>query len=83
MTAVFEMSLSSETLTVEEVQQITGCSRRGDQVAWLQAAGWTYVTNRAGEPIVGRLYARLRLAGITPSALVATGGWAPDFSSLR
>lgn len=83
MTAVFEMSLPSETLTCEEIQQITGCSRRGDQVAWLQAAGWTYVTNRAGEPIVGRLYARLRLAGITPSALMATGGWSPDFSTLR
>jgi hypothetical protein len=83
MTAVFEMSLPSETLTAEEIQQITGCGRRGDQVAWLRAAGWTYVTNRAGEPVVGRLYARLRLAGITPSALMATGGWAPDFSSLR
>lgn len=83
MTAVFEMSLPSETLTVEEIQQITGCGRRADQVAWLQAAGWTYVTNRAGEPIVGRLYTRLRLAGITPSALMATGGWAPDFSTLR
>ena len=83
MTAVFEMPLASETLTGEEVQQITGCGRRGDQVAWLQAAGWAYVTNRAGEPVVGRLYARLRLAGITPSALMATGGWAPDFSTLR
>ena len=83
MTAVFEMSLPSETLTGEEIQQITGCGRRGDQIAWLQAAGWTYVTNRAGEPVVGRLYARLRLAGITPSALMATGGWAPDFSTLR
>ena len=83
MTAVFEMPMPSETLSVEEIQQITGCGRRGDQVAWLKAAGWTHVVNRAGEPIVGRLYARLRLAGISPSALMSTGGWAPDFSSLR
>jgi hypothetical protein len=83
VTALFEMPMATETLNADELVAITGCGRRGDQVAWLQAAGWTYVTNRAGEPIVGRLYARLRLSGITPSALMATGGWAPDFSSLR
>lgn len=83
MTALFEMPLSTETLTSDELQAITGCTRRGDQVAWLQAAGWTYVINRAGEAVVGRLYARLRLAGITPSVLMATRGWAPDFSTLR
>jgi Domain of unknown function (DUF4224) len=83
MSALFELPLSSETLTQDEVAEITGCSRRGDQVAWLCAAGWTYVTNRAGDPIVGRLYARLRLAGITPNSLVMHGGWTPDFSTLR
>ena len=83
MSALFEMPLSSETLTAEELQQITGCARRADQVAWLQTEGWMYVRNRAGEPIVGRLYARMRLSGITPNALVASGGWAPDFSTLR
>lgn len=52
MSALFEMPLSSETLTQDEVMAITGCSRRGDQVAWLEAAGWTHVRNKAGEPIV-------------------------------
>lgn len=83
MSALFELPLSSETLSQDEVVAITGCSRRGDQIAWLAAAGWTHVTNRAGEPVVGRLYARLRLSGITPSALVQNGGWTPDFSALR
>ena len=83
MTAMFEMPLSSETLSTDELQQITGCARRADQVAWRQTEGWTHVRNRAGEPVVGRLYARMRLAGITPSAMVASGGWAPDFSNLR
>lgn len=83
MSALFEMPMASETLASEELLAITGCSRRGDQIAWLQSAGWTYVTNRAGEPIVGRLYARMRLAGITPNAVVASGGWAPDFSAVR
>jgi len=83
MSALFEMPMSSETLSQEELLAITGCSRRNDQIAWLNGAGWIHVTNRAGEPIVGRLYARMRLAGITPNALVASGGWAPDFSTVR
>lgn len=83
MSALFELPLASEALTQEEVVEITGCSRRSDQIAWLEAAGWTHVRNKAGEPIVGRLYVRLRLAGITPGALVSVGGWVPDFTSLR
>jgi hypothetical protein len=83
MSALFELPLSSETLTPDEVAAITGCTRRGDQIAWLEAAGWTHVRNKAGEPVIGRLYVRLRLAGISPAALVSTGGWAPDFSNLR
>lgn len=83
MSALFEMPMSSEMLAADEIVAITGCSRRNDQIAWLQAAGWTFVTNRSGEPVIGRLYARLRLAGITPSVLVSSGGWTPDFSSVR
>lgn len=83
MSALFELPLVSEALTAAEVTEITGCSRRSDQIAWLEAAGWTHVRNKAGEPIIGRLYVRLRLAGISPSALVSTGGWAPDFTGLR
>ena len=77
------MPMSSETLLPEELQQITGGGRRADQIAWLEAHGWTFVKTRGGDPVVGRLYARLRLAGITPAALAATGGWVPDFSALR
>lgn len=83
MTPLFQLTIDTETLTQEELVSITGCGRRADQVSWLEAQGWTYVKTRAGEPVVGRLYARLRLAGISPSALVAPGGWTPDFSSLR
>jgi len=83
MTAFFEMPLSSETLSTEELAQITGCARRANQVAWLQAEGWTFVRNKAGEPIVGRLYARLRLAGISTSAITGPSGWSPDFSKIR
>ena len=83
MTAIFEMHLSSETLTQEEVVLITGCSRRADQIAWLQKEGWTFVKNKGGEPIVGRLYARLKLSGISPTTLTSSGGWAPDLNKVR
>lgn len=82
MTAVFEFPLASETLTADEVQAITGCTRRADQVAWLAREGWAFVRTRSGDPVVGRFYARLRLAGIVPQALAAPTGWVPDFSRL-
>ena len=83
MAAIFEMPIASETLTADELAQITGCARRGDQIEWLTVNGWTYHKNRAGEAIVGRLYARLKMAGITPAALATSGGWVPDFSAIR
>ena len=83
MSAVFEMVLPSEMLGQEEVIQITGCARRNDQIAWLDAQGWTYVKTRAGEPIVGRMYARLKLSGISPQLLGAAEVRAPDMSKIR
>ncbi len=83
MTAIFEMPIAKETLAPEELVEITGCSRKGDQVEWLTCNGWTFHKNKAGEPVVGRLFARLKLAGITPAALATTGGWVPDFTALK
>jgi hypothetical protein len=83
MSAIFEMPINSEMLAPEEITQITGSSRKSDQIVWLSGNGWTYHKNKAGEAIVGRLYARLKLAGINPAALATTGGWVPDFSSIR
>lgn len=81
MTAMFQLTLESETLTTDELQVITGCARKGDQVAWLESEGWTHFRNRGGDPVVGRLYARLRLAGITPAG-GADVGQAPNFGAL-
>lgn len=82
MTAIFEFPMPSEILSSDEVAEITGCARRGDQVEWLAQNGWVFHQNKAKEPIVGRMYARLRMAGITPAAMATTGGWVPDFSKL-
>lgn len=85
MSAMFELPLLSETLSAEEVMEISGCSRKGDQIDWLAQNGWVFIRNRAGEPKVGRLYARLKLAGINPAMLAApeAAGWQPDFSKVR
>lgn len=83
MNAILETALQSEMLTPEEVQTISGCGRRGDQIKWLKQNGWTFVTNRAGDPIIGRLYARLRLTGINPATLKAPAIWTADFSKVR
>lgn len=81
MSAIFELSLLSETLKPDEVAEITGAKTCEGQRSWLDSNRWKYYTTRSGRPIVGRLYARLKLAGIDASAL-ATQGWAPDFSGI-
>ena len=85
MGAIFEMALPSETLSADEVSEISGCSRNGDQIDWLKSNGWHFLKNRAGAPVIGRLYARLKLAGINPSQLATpeVSGAGPDFSKVR
>lgn len=85
MSAIFELPLNSETLSDEEVSEISGCSRKSDQIEWLAKNGWVFFQNRSGTPKIGRLYARLRMAGINPAALAtpAAGGWQFDASLVR
>jgi hypothetical protein len=85
MSAMFELPLPSETLSPDEVGEISGCSRKSDQIDWLKQNGWHYLQNRAGAPIIGRLYARLKLAGINPAALATpeASGWKMDRSTIR
>ena len=75
-------AIQSETLAPDELAEITGCVRYGGQFAWLHKNEWKCHKNRAGAPIVGRWYARMKLAGITPQAANAEA-WAPDFTGMR
>jgi len=77
-----ELPTESETLTTDEVIQIMGCQRRTDQVEWLTCNGWAFHKNKIGDPIVGRLFARLKMAGIRLDA-VAPSAAMPDFSKVR
>lgn len=79
---MFRVTNQSETLTPDELADITGSRTARGQREWLSSNGWPHHQNRAGAPIVGRWYARLKLAGITPQATTAEV-WAPDFSGIR
>ena len=78
---MMDMPIQSETLSQAEIAEITGHGRRAGQIAWLQQNGWKHFTNKAGEPIVGRLYTRIMLAGVNPHNL-APQAWQPDFAAL-
>lgn len=86
MMSMYELPIPSETLDEEEVSKISGCQRKTDQVEWLTKNGWVFFQNRAGMPIIGRLYARLKLSGINPAALAsnnAGSSWGMGMSKVR
>ncbi len=77
------MDIQSETLNEEEVIAITGYQMPTKQIAWLAKNGWQYSLNRARRPIVGRVYARLKLAGVKPTATNAVAEvWTLDLSRV-
>lgn len=74
MTAIFELPLPSETLNPDDASR-----SQAPRHATASAPGSTPTAgsphaNRAGRPIVGRMYARLKLAGID-AATLAPQGW--------
>ena len=78
-----DLRLSSETLTDEELGVITGYLIPSRQIHWLNMNGWKYVLTGARRPIVGRVYARLKLAGVNPSATNAVSEtWTLDLSQV-
>jgi Domain of unknown function (DUF4224) len=81
MHPMLEIPNLSETLSPDELHQITGSSRKREQINWLELNGWVFV-KRAGEPIVGRLYTRLRLSGLHPATL-ADQNSGPNFSMVK
>jgi Domain of unknown function (DUF4224) len=82
MNLISDTPISSETLTQDELQHLTGAARKKDQTTWLEENGWVFVKNRGGDPIVGRLYARMMLAGIRPGES-NMNSQTPNFSSVR
>ena len=85
MTALTRMDLDvqSETLAEDELATITVYQIPSRQIQWLANNGWQYVLTGARRPIVGRVYARLKLAGVKPSTTNAVAEtWTLDLSRV-
>ena len=79
-----DVSISSETLAEEELAVITGYQVPSRQIRWLEMNGWQYVLTGARRPVVGRVYARLKLAGVSPDAKSAVAEtWTFDLSRVN
>jgi hypothetical protein len=77
------MQSMSEILSRSELSEIIGRSHRKAQIDWLNRKGWVFTINGAGEPIVGRMYARFKLAGLTPTVTGIGAEPAFDFDCLN
>lgn len=77
------MEMQSETLAEEELATITGYQMPSRQIQWLIDNHWQFVLTGARRPIVGRVYARLKLAGVKPSANNAVAEtWTLDLANV-
>ena len=77
------MELQSETLTDEELATITGYQIPSKHIQWLTNNHWEFVLTGARRPIVGRVYARMKLAGVQPLAVQTVAeAWALDLSKV-
>lgn len=79
-----DLQIVSETLTEDELAVITGYQSSSKQIQWLDTNDWNYVLTGGRRPIVGRVYARLKLAGVRPSATNAVAeAWTLDLSRVN
>lgn len=77
------MEFQSETLADEELATITGYQIPSKQIQWLTDNRWEFVLTGARRPVVGRVFARLKLAGVKPSAVNAvTETWSLDLANV-
>jgi len=77
------METQSEFLSPEELTAMIGAPSARKQIRWLADHGWRYELNAARRPIVGRVYARLKLAGVKPSGAAAVAEpWTLDLSTV-
>jgi hypothetical protein len=77
------MEIKSETLNEDELASITGYSRPSKQICWLIDHGWQYTLTGARRPVVGRIYARLKLSGVKATSTTAVAEtWTLDLSRV-
>jgi hypothetical protein len=70
-------------LNADELAALTGTPQTALQLEWLRANGWAHTLTRAGKPVVGRLYANLKLSGVEVATIVQPSAWQPNFSAIQ
>lgn len=77
------MEVQSETLADEELATITGYQIPSKQIQWLTENHWEFVLTGSRRPIDGRIYARLKLSGVKPSAAnTVAETWSLDLAKV-
>lgn len=77
------MDIQSEILAEDEISAITGFKLARSQINWLDQHGWHYELTGTRRPVVGRVYARLKLAGVKPNGANAVAEtWTLDLSKI-
>lgn len=77
------METPSEFLSREELADMIGAKSPKKQIEWLANHGWRYELNASRKPVVGRIYARLKLAGVRPNGAAAVAEpWTLDLSKV-
>lgn len=80
--------MESEILSDDELAEITGYKIRAYQRRWLKASNWVFIESRGGRPLVGRMFARMKLGMVSPTLVdpnpaPAKPAWTPDFSRVN
>jgi hypothetical protein len=69
-------------LTELELAGITGTPQHKLQVDWLRANAWAFSLTRSGRPVVGRLYANLKLSGVEVKTMIQAEEWTPAMEAI-
>lgn len=84
MTTLLALPAKDELhLSDAELEAITGASQPRLQIDWLRLNGWAHTLTRAGRPVVGRLYANLKLSGVEVATIVRSDGFELNLSAIQ
>jgi hypothetical protein len=80
--------MEADILSDEELAELTGYKARAYQRRWLIDRHWVFIESRGKRPLVGRLYARMKLGVLFPSIVdpnppPAAPTWTPDYSRVN
>ncbi|MGF6668067.1 DUF4224 domain-containing protein [Pseudomonas monsensis] len=80
--------METEILSDDELAELTGYKARAYQRRWLIDRQWVFVESRGKRPLVGRMYARMKLGMINPTIVdpnppPTPSEWAPDYSRVN